>query len=74
MLNTFGLWTPVITFGWQQTQHHHSCLLHFEIIQDKVWIQCDKFLPILFQLFSDNFFSFVFAYWDLNAQQEYNRV
>jgi hypothetical protein len=45
----------IISFGWQQTQHH------VEIIQDKVWIQCDKFLPILFQLFSDNFFSFVFA-------------
>ncbi len=40
---------------WQQTQHH------VEIIQDKVGIQSETFLPILFQLFNDNFFPFVFA-------------
>jgi hypothetical protein len=32
----------IISEGWQQSSHHHSCLIHLEIIQDKVWIQCDN--------------------------------
>ncbi|NER50269.1 MAG: XisI protein [Symploca sp. SIO1B1] len=32
----------IISEGWQEKQHFHSCLIHLEIINDKVWIQCDN--------------------------------
>jgi len=32
----------VISEGWQQNKHIHSCLIHLEIINSKVWIQCDN--------------------------------
>lgn len=32
----------VISEGWQGKQHLHSCLIHVEIIDNKVWIQCDN--------------------------------
>lgn len=32
----------IISEGWQNNQHFHSCLIHIEIINDKIWIQCDN--------------------------------
>jgi XisI protein len=31
----------ILSEGWQQ-QHLHSCLIHVEIINNKVWIQLDN--------------------------------
>lgn len=31
----------IISEGWDKTKHLHSCLIHLEIINGKVWIQCD---------------------------------
>ena len=32
----------IISEGWDKQQHVHSCLIHVEIIDEKVWIQCDN--------------------------------
>ncbi len=32
----------IISEGWNKNQHLHSCLIHLEIINGKVWIQCDN--------------------------------
>lgn len=32
----------IISEGWDKNQHLHSCLIHVEIIAEKVWIQCDN--------------------------------
>jgi hypothetical protein len=32
----------IISEGWAEKQHLHSCLIHIEIINGKVWIQCDN--------------------------------
>lgn len=32
----------IISEGWSKKQHVHSCLIHVEIIEGKVWIQCDN--------------------------------
>jgi hypothetical protein len=32
----------IISEGWQDDKHFHSCLIHIEIINDKIWIQCDN--------------------------------
>lgn len=32
----------VISEGWNKKQRVHSCLLHVEIAEGKVWIQCDN--------------------------------
>lgn len=32
----------IISEGWDNKQHLHSCLIHIEIIQSKVWIICDN--------------------------------
>lgn len=32
----------IISEGWQENKHFHSCLIHLEIINDKIWIQCDN--------------------------------
>lgn len=32
----------IISEGWQNKKRHHSCLIHVEIIEGKVWIQCDN--------------------------------
>jgi hypothetical protein len=32
----------VLSEGWQQQRHLHSCLIHVEIINNKVWIQLDN--------------------------------
>jgi len=32
----------IISEGWDEKQHLHSCLIHIEIIHSKVWIQCDN--------------------------------
>ncbi|MBD2452854.1 XisI protein [Nostoc sp. FACHB-87] len=32
----------IISEGWNDKQHLHSCLIHIEIINGKVWIQCDN--------------------------------
>lgn len=32
----------IISEGWIEQQHFHSCLIHVEIIDDQVWIQCDN--------------------------------
>ncbi|MBE9247926.1 XisI protein [Dolichospermum sp. LEGE 00240] len=32
----------IISEGWTEKQHLHSCLIHIEIINDKIWIQCDN--------------------------------
>ena len=32
----------ILSEGWQQKQHLHSCLIHVEIINNKVWIQLDN--------------------------------
>ncbi|MCF2150697.1 XisI protein [Desmonostoc muscorum LEGE 12446] len=32
----------IISEGWDDKQHLHSCLIHIEIIHGKVWIQCDN--------------------------------
>jgi XisI protein len=32
----------ILSKGWQQQHHLHSCLIHVEIINNKVWIQLDN--------------------------------
>lgn len=32
----------IISEGWSDKKHLHSCLIHLEIINSKVWIQCDN--------------------------------
>jgi hypothetical protein len=32
----------IISEGWMEKKHFHSCLIHVEIIGDRVWIQCDN--------------------------------
>jgi hypothetical protein len=32
----------ILSEGWEKQQHLHSCLVHIEIINDKVWIQLDN--------------------------------
>jgi len=32
----------ILSEGWDRQQHLHSCLLHLEIINGKVWIQLDN--------------------------------
>nr|WP_243406869.1 XisI protein [Cuspidothrix issatschenkoi] len=32
----------IISEGWAEKKHLHSCLIHIEIINGKVWIQCDN--------------------------------
>lgn len=32
----------IISEGWNQKEHLHSCLIHIEIMNGKVWIQCDN--------------------------------
>ncbi|MGK7932964.1 MAG: XisI protein [Microcystaceae cyanobacterium] len=32
----------IISEGWNKQEHLHSCLIHLEIINHKVWIQCDN--------------------------------
>ncbi len=32
----------ILSEGWENQQHLHSCLIHVEIINDKVWIQLDN--------------------------------
>lgn len=32
----------ILSEGWDRQQHLHSCLLHIEIINSKVWIQLDN--------------------------------
>jgi hypothetical protein len=31
----------VVSVGWQNAKRIHGCLIHIDIIQDKVWIQRD---------------------------------
>jgi hypothetical protein len=32
----------ILSKGWSGQHHLHSCLIHIEIINDKVWIQLDN--------------------------------
>ena len=32
----------IISEGWNNQEHLHSCLIHLEIINHKIWIQCDN--------------------------------
>jgi hypothetical protein len=32
----------ILSEGWDRQQHLHSCLLHIDIINGKVWIQLDN--------------------------------
>ncbi|GBF82829.1 XisI protein [Aphanothece sacrum] len=32
----------IISEGWNNQEHLHSCLIHLEIINNKIWIQCDN--------------------------------
>lgn len=32
----------IISEGWNNQEHLHSCLIHLEIIDNKIWIQCDN--------------------------------
>jgi XisI protein len=32
----------VISEGWQANHHYHNCLIHIEIIGEKIWVQCDN--------------------------------
>jgi hypothetical protein len=32
----------IISEGWNRQHHLHSCLIHIEIIDEKVWIQLDN--------------------------------
>jgi hypothetical protein len=32
----------ILSEGWDRQQHLHSCLIHVEIIDEKVWIQLDN--------------------------------
>ena len=32
----------VISEGWQNSQRYHDCLIHLEIINGKIWVQCDN--------------------------------
>ena len=31
----------ILSEGWDGTRHIHSCLIHLEIINGKIWVQCD---------------------------------
>lgn len=33
---------PILSEGWNRQQHLHSCLIHIEIVNEKVWIQLDN--------------------------------
>lgn len=32
----------IISEGWRNKEHFHSCLIHLEIIGNKIWVQCDN--------------------------------
>jgi hypothetical protein len=32
----------ILSEGWERQHHLHCCLIHIEIINDKVWIQLDN--------------------------------
>lgn len=32
----------ILSEGWENQRHIHSCLIHIEILNHKVWIQCDN--------------------------------
>ena len=32
----------ILSEGWNHQRHIHSCLIHVEIIDDKIWIQLDN--------------------------------
>lgn len=32
----------ILCEGWDRQHHHHSCLIHVEIINERVWIQLDN--------------------------------
>lgn len=32
----------VISEGWQGQHHYHNCLIHLEIVEGKIWVQCDN--------------------------------
>ena len=32
----------ILSEGWERQTHLHSCLIHVEIINDRVWIQLDN--------------------------------
>jgi XisI protein len=32
----------ILSEGWKNQQHLHSCLIHVEIINERVWIQLDN--------------------------------
>lgn len=32
----------IVSEGWQNNQRYHSVLIHLEIIDSKIWIQCDN--------------------------------
>ena len=32
----------IISEGWQNGQRYHDCLIHLEIINGKIWVQCDN--------------------------------
>ncbi|WP_293114570.1 XisI protein [Moorena sp. SIO4G3] len=32
----------IISEGWNNQEHLHSCLIHVEILNSKIWIQCDN--------------------------------
>ena len=31
----------ILSEGWNDQHHHHGCLIHVEIRNGKVWVQCD---------------------------------
>lgn len=31
----------ILSEGWEHHQHHHGCLIHIEIRDDKIWVQRD---------------------------------
>lgn len=32
----------IVSEGWQNNRRYHSVLIHVEIINSKIWIQCDN--------------------------------
>jgi hypothetical protein len=32
----------ILSEGWENQQHLHSCLIHVEIVNERVWIQLDN--------------------------------
>ena len=71
----------VLNIGWKEQKRIYGVIIHLDIKDDKIWIQRDGTeIGIANQLIAagvpkqDIVLGFQAPYWDLNDQQEYNRV